>query len=184
VVHRSLKSRIRQGADRAREAAQEELLPERLDAMAEHASFTERRAEQSERDLLQWKKVRFLDERVGETFTGRISGVQPFGLFVQLEDLYVDGLVPIRVLTDDYYVYEPSQHRLVGSDHHRVFQLADVLEVRLTGVSVRHRGLDLAPTSMETRPRERDRRERSRTGRDDDPRRGRRQRRDDRKRRR
>ncbi len=76
--------------------------------MGEHTSFTERRAEHSERDLLQWKKVRFLATGVGETFKGRVTGVQPFGLFVQLDGLYVDGLVPIRTLADDYYVFEPD----------------------------------------------------------------------------
>ena len=153
VVHRSLKSLVQQGAEQARAAAQEAILPERLEVMAEHTSFTERRAESSERDLLQWKKVRFLTERVGETFEGRISGVQPFGLFVQLEDLYVDGLIPIRSLEDDYYVHEPSAHRLIGSDHGRVFQLADLLEVRLVGASVRHRGLDLVPAALGSKSR-------------------------------
>jgi ribonuclease R len=80
---------------------------------------------------------------VGERFRGRITNVQPFGLFVQIETYLVDGLVPIRTLGDDYYVYEPESHRLVGDNHGRVFQLADRLEVELTGVSLRHRGLDL-----------------------------------------
>jgi ribonuclease R len=145
VVHRGLKALI---AGRERAGADETLLAERLPGIAKHASFTERRAEQSERDLLQWKKVRFLAARVGETFAGRITGVQPFGLFVQLDGLYVDGLVPIRLLEDDYYVFEPAAHRLVGSSTGRVFQLADPIEVRLVGVSLRHRGLDLVPTAV------------------------------------
>jgi ribonuclease R len=132
---------------RERGGAEETLLAERLPGIAQHASATERRAEQSERDLLQWKKVRFLAARVGETFPGHITGVQPFGLFVQLDGLYVDGLVPIRLLEDDYYVFEPAAHRLVGSSTGRVFQLADPIEVRLVGVSARHRGLDLVPAS-------------------------------------
>jgi ribonuclease R len=118
-------------------------LAARLPAIGEHASATEKRAEQSERDLLQWKKVRFLAGRAGERFRGRITGVQPFGLFVQLEGLNVDGLVPIRTLGDDYYVYEPEAHRLVGERHGRVLQLADAVEVELTGADLRHRGLDL-----------------------------------------
>jgi ribonuclease R len=80
VVHRGLKSLIH---GRERGGPEEELLVERLPGIAQHTSQTERRAEQSERELLQWKKVRFLAERVGETFHGRITGVQPFGLFVQ-----------------------------------------------------------------------------------------------------
>jgi len=145
VVHRGLKALL---AGRPRGGEEEALLAERLPGIAEHSSFTERRAEHSERELLQWKKVRFLAERVGETFPGHITGVQPFGLFVQLDGLYVDGLIPIRLLEDDYYVHEPAAHRLVGSDHGRVFQLADPIEVRLIGASIRHRGLDLVPANL------------------------------------
>ena len=94
VVHRQLKAHLRA---RPREWEASRLI-ERLPAMAEHTSTTERRSEQSERDLLQWKKVRFLAGRAGETFKGRITGVQPFGLFVQLDGYFVDGLVPIRTM--------------------------------------------------------------------------------------
>ncbi|HEX7182429.1 MAG TPA: ribonuclease R [Thermoanaerobaculia bacterium] len=142
VVHRSLKAILH-----GQEAERMEIA-DRLPEMGEHTSFTERRAEQSERDLLQWKKVRFLADRIGDTFRGRITGVQPFGLFVQLEDLYVDGLVPIRTMADDYYVYESESHRLIGSNSRRTFQLADPVEVELTGVSLRHRGLDLKIVGM------------------------------------
>jgi ribonuclease R len=154
VVHRRLKGGLRRGvaaagaaepeSERAAHAAVDSRLPE----IAEHASSTERRAEQSERDLLQWKKVRFLAGRAGERFRGRITGVQPFGLFVQLEDFHVDGLVPIRSLADDYYRYEPDVHRLVGERRGRIFQLADAVEVELVGADLRHRGLDLKIAGM------------------------------------
>jgi ribonuclease R len=148
-----LKSLLRRGALAARAAAAESELAERLPAIAEHASAMERRAESSERDLVQWKKVRFMTGRVGERFRGRITGVQPFGLFVQLEGLYVDGLVPIRTLGDDYFRFEPEAHRLVGERTGRVYQLADEVEVDLVGVDLRHRGLDftLAGVSLEQR---------------------------------
>ena len=167
VVHRQLKAWLGRGA-----AASVAPLPpgltlaDRLPAIAEHAGATERRAEQSERDLLQWKKVRFLADRVGETFRGRITGVQPFGLFVQLADFYVDGLVPIRTLSDDFYRFEAESRRLVGEAHGRVFQLAEEVEVTLTGVDHRHRGLDLKiagirePKGRPRGPKGRDRRRR------------------------
>jgi ribonuclease R len=145
VVHRRLKALLR---GRAEQEAERSRLVERLPVMAEHASQTERRAEQSERDLLQWKKVRFLAGRAGETFRGRITGVQPFGLFVQLDGYYVDGLVPVRSMADDYYRYEPEAHRLVGENHGRVFRLADPVEVVLVGASRRHRGLDFTLVGM------------------------------------
>ena len=152
VVHRQLKALL-QG--RAVEQSERTRIVERLPVMGEHTSRTERRAEQSERDLLQWKKVRFLAGRAGETFKGRITGVQPFGLFVQLDGYYVDGLVPIRTMADDYYRYEPEAHRLVGERNRRVFRLADPVEVVLVGASPRVRGLDFTLTGMpepEARP--------------------------------
>ncbi len=140
VVHRQLAAWLRGTAGGREEGLS---VAERLPGIAEHSSAMERRAESSERDLLQWKKVRFLADRVGETFPGRVTGVQPFGLFVQLDDLYVDGLVPIRTLSDDFYLFEPESHRLVGERGGRVFRLADAVEVVLTGANLRHRGLDL-----------------------------------------
>src|SRR5215210_149152 len=143
LVHRALKALLKgQGLEAWFQIA------DRLPEMGEHTSTTERRAEQSERDLLQWKKVRFLAGRVGERFTGRVTGVQPFGLFVQLDGYFVDGMVPVRTMADDYYVYEADSHRLVGQNNGRVFQLADAVEVDLTGVSLRHRGLDLKIAGM------------------------------------
>ncbi|HEY7215678.1 MAG TPA: RNB domain-containing ribonuclease, partial [Thermoanaerobaculia bacterium] len=145
VVHRRLKALLHGRAEREAERSR---LVERLPAMAEHTSQTEKRAEQSERDLLQWKKVRFLADRAGEVFPGRITGVQPFGLFVQLDGYYVDGLVPIRSMGDDYYRYEPEAHRLVGENKGRIFRLADPVEVVLVGASQRHRGLDFTLVGM------------------------------------
>jgi ribonuclease R len=161
LVHRRLKSLLAGEAagggpetvgGRPETASERERLVALLPAIAEHASSTERRAEQSERDLLQWKKVRFLANRTGERFRGRVTGVQPFGLFVQLEDYRVDGLVPIRTLADDFYVFEPEAHRLVGERRGRVFKLADAVEVDLTGVDLRHRGLDLRIAGMPEPP--------------------------------
>jgi ribonuclease R len=152
VVHRALKAHLRGQLDRWFPIA------DRLPEMGEHTSTTERRAEQSERDLLQWKKVRFLADRVGERFTGRITSVQPFGLFVQLDNFFVDGLVPVRTMADDYYVYEPDTHSLVGQNTEKVFQLADAVTVELQGVSLRHRGLTLKIAGMPEPRREREER--------------------------
>jgi ribonuclease R len=145
VVHRQLKALL---AGKVEKESARTHLAERLPAMAEHTSNTERRAEQSERDLLQWKKVRFLAGRAGETFKGRITGVQPFGLFVQLDGYFVDGLVPIRTMGDDFYRYEPEAHRLVGEHKGRVFRLADAVEVVLVGTSQKARGLDFTLVGM------------------------------------
>ncbi len=152
VVHRVLKALLR--SEEPPGGAEDFAL--RLPAIAEQTSLLERRAEQAERDLLQWKKVRFLAERVGETFHGRVTGVTAFGCFVQLDELFVDGLLPVRELGDDFYVFEAEAHRLVGARTGRVFQLAQEIEVLLAGVSERHRGLDFrlaqaGPPSKERR---------------------------------
>ncbi|MGB5889239.1 MAG: VacB/RNase II family 3'-5' exoribonuclease, partial [Thermoanaerobaculia bacterium] len=161
LVHRGLKGLLDGRAGREAEASR---LAERLPGIAEHTSTTERRAERSERDLLQWKLVRFLAGRIGEEFSGRVTGVQPFGLFVQLADYYVDGLVPIRTLADDFYVFDPEAHRLVGQEKERVFRLADEVRVQLAGVNPRQRGLELKVVGMPEPRAPRRRRPRGRRG--------------------
>lgn len=146
LVHRQLK-RVLDGT--WREASARDLLVERLPVMGRQTSDSERRAERSERELIQWKKVRHLADRVGDKFSGQVTGVQPFGLFVQLADYLVDGLVPVDSMDDDYYVHEPEQHRLLGERSGRRFRLGDAVEVVLTGVNERQRGLVLALSSLD-----------------------------------
>ena len=159
LVHRQLKKLLR-GAEPSEERSSQ--LESRLPSIAEHCSFTERRAERAERQLLQWKLVRLLAAKIGERFSGRVTGVQPFGLFVQLSDYFVDGLVPIRSMADDFYAYEADSHRLVGQENGKIFRLADQVEVVLTAVDPRQRGLSLAiagmPEPRQSRPRRQRRR--------------------------
>jgi len=143
-VHRHLKASLGEDRDRGRGARA--LVPHLdilLPAMAEHLSHVERRAERAERDVLQWKKVRFLEDRVGETFRGTITGVQPFGLFVQLEDLFVDGLVPREQMPTEVE-YDERQHELRAVAGGRAWRLGQPVEVKLLGVNERVRGLDFA----------------------------------------
>lgn len=143
VVHRKL--RALRGDSAAADAGQHE--GARLAAVAEHCSQTERRAEQAERELRRWRLQRLLADRIGEPFWGRVTGVEPFGLFVELEDYFVDGLIAVRELEDDYYVYDPANHLLEGRRHGRRFRLADRLEVRLTAVDPVRRLIDLLPAA-------------------------------------
>ncbi|MCM3876617.1 MAG: S1 RNA-binding domain-containing protein, partial [Thermoanaerobaculia bacterium] len=112
---------------------------------AAHCSSRERRAESAEREAIAWKKFVFLASRVGEEFWAYVSAVVGFGLFVTLEDIYVDGLVPISSLGDDFYRYEEAEHRLVGSSTGRVYRLGDRLRVKLVKADAEKRGLDFAP---------------------------------------
>jgi ribonuclease R len=84
----------------------------------------------------------FLSSRVGEEFWAYVSAVVGFGLFVTLEDIYVDGLVPISSLADDFYRYEDVEHRLVGSRAGRIYRLGDRLRVKLVKADAEKRGLD------------------------------------------
>jgi len=124
---------------------------------AAHCSSRERRAESAEREAVAWKKFVFLSSRVGEEFWAYVSAVVGFGLFVTLEDIYVDGLVPISSLEDDFYRYEDVEHRLVGSSSGRVYRLGDRLRVKLVKADAEKRGLDFVPVGDNAGPRKRSR---------------------------
>jgi ribonuclease R len=124
---------------------------------AAHCSSRERRAESAEREAVAWKKFVFLSSRVGEEFWAYVSAVVNFGLFVTLEDIYVDGLVPISSLEDDFYRYEDVEHRLVGSSSGRVYRLGDRLRVKLVKADPEKRGLDFVPVGDSAGPRTRSR---------------------------
>ena len=85
----------------------------------------ERRADEAERELVQWKKVRFMADKVGDVFDGYITGVAPFGLFVELIEHYVEGLVHVSTLADDYYRYSEQTHTLFGENTRKTYRLGD-----------------------------------------------------------
>jgi ribonuclease R len=124
---------------------------------AAHCSSRERRAESAEREAVTWKKFVFLSSRVGEEFWAYVSAVVGFGLFVTLEDIYVDGLVPISTLGDDFYRYEEVEHRLVGSSSGRIYRLGDRLRVKLAKADAEKRGLDFVPVGDSAGPQRKDR---------------------------
>src|SRR5206468_11912249 len=110
VVHRMLReSRKTVMTDPRREE-----LVEELPDVAKHTSERERRAEDAERELLQWKKVRFMADKVGDEYEGYITGVAPFGLFIELVEHYVEGLVHVSSMADDYYRFVEQQHVMLG----------------------------------------------------------------------
>ncbi len=108
----------------------------------EQCSLTERRADEATRDVVSWLKCEYLRDQVGAVFAGHVSAVTGFGLFVELKDLYVDGLVHITALPHDYYRFEAAQHRLVGDRTRRVFGLGDELVVRVVRVDLENRKID------------------------------------------
>src|SRR5207245_11106009 len=119
-------------------------LPADLPEMARHLSEMERRASDAERELIEWKKVRFMADKVGEVFTGYVTGVQAFGLFVELEEIYVQGLVHVSSMTDDYYRFDERAHALKGGNTRQVYRLGDEVEVQVVRVDLERRTIDFA----------------------------------------
>ena len=139
VVHRLVKDLDAEAA--ASEEAKEAARRERAD-IAIHASARERVAQEAERDSIDLKKVAFMERHLGEIFGGTISGVQAFGFFVRLHRWFVEGLVHVNSIEDDYYMFEERGYALVGRNSGRTFRLGDEVEVRLARVDRDLRRLD------------------------------------------
>jgi len=116
-----------------------------------HCSETERRADDASRDVENWLKCYFMQDHVGETFEGRVTGVTSFGLFVMLDGYFVDGLVHISELGRDYFRFEPTRHLLLGERTGKRYRLADRLKVKLVRVDLETRKIDLVPADGERR---------------------------------
>jgi ribonuclease R len=113
-----------------------------LEQLGEQCSMTERRADEATRDVVNWLKCEFMKDRVGESFAGVITAVTGFGLFVELRDIYVEGLVHVSGLPGDYYHFDPVHHRLAGERSGRSFRLGDSVEVTVMRVDLDERKID------------------------------------------
>ena len=122
--------------------------------MARHTSEMERRADEAERELLQWKKVKFMADKVGDTFQGYVTGVAAFGLFIELIEHYVEGLVHVSTMADDYYRFVESAHMLRGENTHKAYRLGDKIEVQVIRVNMDVRQIDLGLTEILERVRD------------------------------
>ena len=100
-----------------------------LHNIAEESSLSERRADEAERELMEWKKVKFMQDRVGEDFDGLITSVTKFGFFVELTDLFIEGLVPLNTLTDDYYTYHENTRQIIGQRTRKTYSLGQRIRV-------------------------------------------------------
>ncbi|GAB3111993.1 ribonuclease R [Aestuariicella hydrocarbonica] len=154
LVHRALRHIIRSNVDTkqvkrvegAEPIAKAKIYPYKMAdmlAMGERSSLTERRADEATREVTSWLKCEYLQDHVGDEFDGVVVGVTGFGLFVELKDLYVEGLVHITNLPHDYYHFEAAQHRLVGERTRQVFRLGDELSVKVASVNLDDRKVDL-----------------------------------------
>jgi ribonuclease R len=134
MVHRILKRVLSKKDGRASE--------EVLVRKAEHLSHRERVAMEAEREILDRYRVRFMKDKIGEVFKGVIGGVAAFGFFVELQDIFVEGMVRVTSLYDDYYQYHEKRYCLVGERTHKTFRMGDEVVVRVDRVDVERRHID------------------------------------------
>ena len=154
LVHRAIRYLIRSNSknkylrrvDGAGTLRKNQIYPYDLDALkqlGENCSMTERRADDATRDVIQWLKCEYLMEHVGEKHHGIVSAVTHFGLFVQLEQLFIEGLVHITALPSDYYEFDAATMQLIGRSSRRIFSLGDRALVQIARVSLDERKIDL-----------------------------------------
>ena len=115
-----------------------------LAQIAEETSLTERRAAEAERELVEWKKVRFMQDRVGEEFAALVLNPAKYGLFVELTDLFVEGLVPIDSLRDDRYTWRENTHEIIGEHTGRRYRAGDRVQVILDRILAQERRLQFS----------------------------------------
>jgi ribonuclease R len=115
-----------------------------LAQIAEESSQNERRAAEAERELIEWKKVRFMEDRVGEEFAALVLNPTKYGMFVELTDLFVEGLVPIDILRDDRYTFRENTHEIIGERHGRRFRAGDRVQVILDRILAQERRLQFS----------------------------------------
>jgi len=113
-----------------------------MQAFGEHCSDTERRADDATRDAVDWLKCEYMLEKVGESYTGIITSTTSFGLFVELQDIYVEGLVHVTALGNDYFHFDPVRHSLTGEHSKRIFRLGDQVNVKVVRVNLDDRKID------------------------------------------
>jgi len=145
VVHRILKDILcRKVAGKTREE-----LAETLSEIARHSSKRERLAMDAEREIVLLKKIQFMRSRVGEDFDGFISGVSPHGIFVELADMFVEGMIHVATLPSDYYRFVEKQHLLVGEYGNRLFRMGDGIRVKVAQVSTERKQIDFVLSDSE-----------------------------------
>jgi ribonuclease R len=140
IVHRQLTRLLREG--RSVPAKDLERIHQDFAETANICSQRERRAEQAERESLLWKKIVFMKDKVGRDFDAYVTGVTSFGVFVTLKDFFVEGLVPVSALGEDFFVYEEKLHRLRGRSSGKTYRLGDSLRVKLKAIDEVRRRLD------------------------------------------
>ncbi|WP_028372833.1 ribonuclease R [Legionella lansingensis] len=123
---------------------------EEMSRLGKHCSATERRADEATREVISWLKCEYMQDKLGQIFQGTISAVTGFGIFVELDDIYVEGLVHITSLRNDYYAFDAVKHRLVGERGGQVYRLGDKMSVMVARVDLDERKIDFEPAENGT----------------------------------
>ncbi len=144
VVHRVIKAILDEQAQDQANAGAHSYTPEAVIELGEHCSMTERRADDATRDVSDWLKCEYMQDHVGDTFTGVISTVTNFGLFVRLADLHIEGLVHITSLGHDYYHFDDVRMCLTGENTGAKYHIGDTVEVQVAAVNLDEKKIDLA----------------------------------------
>jgi ribonuclease R len=132
-------------SERVERPALEGPIPEaELNAIAAESSQSERRADDAERELIEWKKIKFMQDRVGEDFNAIILSCTKYGFFVELDDLFIEGLVPLATLQDDRYMFRDTDRQIVGTRNGRVFKMGQRVHVLLDRIDRQQRRLQFA----------------------------------------
>jgi len=140
LVHRAIHHRLAGGRPRNYVHDHDDMV-----RFGEHCSMAERRADEATRDVEQVLKCQFMEDRVGEDFDGIITGVTSFGLFVELQETFTEGLVHVTSLARDFYRFDPVGHSLIGDRSGRTYRVGDSLRVRVVRVDVDERKIDFEP---------------------------------------
>ncbi len=137
-----------------------------MTTLGEHCSMAERRAEDASRDVTSWLKCEYMMDKVGESFYGIISSVTSFGLFVELEDIFVEGLIHVTALDNDYYQFDPIHHKMRGERTGKVFQLGNRIEIQVARVDLDERKIDFMLAHQEAGKKKRSPHKKQHTGQD------------------
>ena len=113
-----------------------------MNRLGKHCSSTERRADEATREVVSWLKCEYMQDKLGQVFRGKISAVTGFGIFVELDEIYVEGLVHVTSLKNDYYTFDAVKHRLVGERGGTVYRLGDKMTVLVARVDLDERKID------------------------------------------
>jgi len=124
-----------------------------MDELGDHCSMTERRADDATREVAHWLKCEFMQDHIGDEFEGVISSVTGFGFFVRLNDLFIDGLVHVSTLDNDYYQFDAAGQRLIGENSGMIYRLGDPVRVRVESANLEQRQVDFSLVSTERQPR-------------------------------